>query len=458
MLSVLLKKIISNELVAGYLPQDGRNRNAVKNIAGSFMVKSGSALVGILMVPLTIDYLDSGTYGIWLTLSSIVLWLSYFDIGLGNGLRNKFAELRAGNNTLLLRKYISTAYLSFFILFFLIWVIVFLKADSVNWAGILNAPGNMNNELKSTGIIITGFFSLQMVFKIITTILTADQKPALASFVDFIGQFFVLVSIYLLTICTEGSLILLASATGAMPVFVLLLASVVLFGKKYRLYLPSAKLIDFSCIKDIMSLGVKFFLIQIAALIIYQTGNIIIAHISGPEDVTVYNIAFRYFSLSSMLFLIVITPFWSAFTDAYFKAEYEWMKLTLNKLRKIFLFFVLLLAFMLAGAPFFYEIWIGDKVNVTFRVSVFMSLLFLLTIWNILHAYIINGIGKIKLQLYFSAAGALVYIPIAVMLGKSMGMPGVVLASIIINMVSAVYSPIQVNKIVGKRAKGIWNA
>ena len=51
-----------------------------------------SIAISLVMVPMTLGYVNPVQYGIWITLSSIVGWLGYFDIGFGNGLRNRFAE------------------------------------------------------------------------------------------------------------------------------------------------------------------------------------------------------------------------------------------------------------------------------------------------------------------------------------------------------------------------------
>ena len=69
-----------------------RSVKAKKNIIVSFIVKGFSIIVGLAFVPLTVSYVNPLRYGIWLALSSIIGWFSYFDIGFGNGLRNKFAE------------------------------------------------------------------------------------------------------------------------------------------------------------------------------------------------------------------------------------------------------------------------------------------------------------------------------------------------------------------------------
>ena len=78
-----------------------RTQNITKHVGISFFLKGGSVIANFLLVPLTIDYLDTENYGIWLILNSFIAWFSFFDIGLGNGLRNKFAEAKAlGNNKL----------------------------------------------------------------------------------------------------------------------------------------------------------------------------------------------------------------------------------------------------------------------------------------------------------------------------------------------------------------------
>ena len=87
-----------------------RTLNAKKNIIASFAIKSVSMLIGLMLVPMTIHYVSKTQYGIWITLSSIVGWIGFFDIGLGNGLRNKFAEAVAKKKYKLAKIYVSTTY------------------------------------------------------------------------------------------------------------------------------------------------------------------------------------------------------------------------------------------------------------------------------------------------------------------------------------------------------------
>jgi O-antigen/teichoic acid export membrane protein len=430
---------------------------AKKNIIYSFFIKIGSILTGLTMVPLTINYINQSQYGIWLTLSSVIAWLSFFDIGFGNGLRNKFAEHKAKGKYKDVKIYVSTTYGVLSLIFLAVWVLFFFINNFLNWDVILNAPKALSKELSLVALITISFFCIQIVFKTITTILIADQKPAKAALVSTLGQIFSLLIIYILIKTTSGSLTYLALAIGAGPVFVLLLTSIFFFNGPYKCYSPSIKYVQIKYAKDIMSLGLKFFIIQIAVIVIYQTTNIIIAQVSGPNDVTVYNIVFKYFSVSVMLFSIVITPFWSAFTEAMSLKDYEWMKKSFRNLFKILIGCIILTIIMLIFSDYAYHIWIADLVKIDLKVSIAVCAFIILNLWNMLFSQLLNGMGKIKLQLIVSILITILNIPLAIYLGQLYGNFGVVMSSVFLSLISAIYAPYQLKLLLNNQAKGIWN-
>ena len=98
-------------LVKGFISKGHqRSVKAKKNIITSFIIKGFSIILSLAFVPLTVSYVNPLRYGIWLALSSIIGWFSYFDIGFGNGLRNKFAESVAKKEYDRARIYVSTTY------------------------------------------------------------------------------------------------------------------------------------------------------------------------------------------------------------------------------------------------------------------------------------------------------------------------------------------------------------
>ena len=105
-----------------------RTKNITKHLLVSFIFKGGSILASFLLVPITMNYLDTKSYGLWLILSSFISWFYFFDIGLGNGLQNMFAEAKAKDDMTLARGYVSTAYFTIAAVSTLL-LIVFLGAN-----------------------------------------------------------------------------------------------------------------------------------------------------------------------------------------------------------------------------------------------------------------------------------------------------------------------------------------
>jgi O-antigen/teichoic acid export membrane protein len=434
-----------------------RSINAKKNIVFIAMLKGLSIAISLFLVPITIHYVNPTRYGIWLTLSSIVGWFNFFDIGLGNGLRNKFAEAVANGKTELARTYVSTTYAILIIIIAIVLLLFFCINPFLNWAKILNTPAGMSGELRSLALIVFSFFCLEFVMQLMTTIITANQQPAKASVFGFLGNLFSLAIIYLLTKTTSGNLIYLGTVFSVTPVLVLVASSFWFYTHSYKQYAPSVKFVKFHFARDLMSLGIKFFVIQMAAVIFYQTSNIIIAHLFGPQEVTPYNIAYKYFSVITMSFSIIMLPLWSAYTEAWVKRDISWIKNTVNKLILIWGLIVIGVVIMLLSSTFIYRMWVGKEIKVSISISVVMAAYVIVNGWCGIFSQFLNGVGKIKLQLYISTFSAVLNIPLAIFLGKHFGIYGVLLSTVILGSISAIWSPIQYKKLINNKATGIWN-
>ena len=193
-------------------------------------------------------------------------------------------------------------------------------------------------------------------------------------------------------------------------------------------------------------------------LFIYQCLSFIILRVLGAEAVTQYNVANRIFTIVYMACSIIIVPFWSAFTDAYVKQDYVWMRAMVSKLEKVWLFGCIpLLALLLVFSDFIYDVWIGDSVVVPFPLSVSMALYVMFqTVANI-YMYLINGTSKVRVQLIVYVSFALISIPMIVFSCQSFGIAGAVIVPALAYVIQAIVGKVQITKIVNGRATGIWN-
>ncbi len=434
-----------------------RSIKAKKNILGLLLLKGGSIAIGFFLVPLTIGYLDQSRYGIWLTLSSMVAWLSYFDIGFGHGLRNKFAEALAKGEDEEARIFVSTTYFSLGAIMAIILLLFFIVNPFLNWTVILNSPESMRAELSTLALIVVVFFCTQFVFQLISTVLTANHQPAKASLLHFLGSLVSLIIIYTLTKTTSGNLVYLGATLSITPAIIMFLAGIWFYNSSYKKYAPSFRYFRFKYVKQLMNLGAQFFIINISVLLMLSTDNFVITQLLGPDQVTVFNVAYKLFTAISMVYMLIITPLWSAYTDAYTKGDYDWIKKTLKMTQKIWLALSGLTLIVLFFSPWFFKFWLGDKVDVPFSLSIAMATYVIGYIWLNIYTFLLNGMGKIRLQLYVSLVASILYIPAVIYLGKIWGLVGITVISTFFFIVTGAIYAIQVKKLVNKSAVGIWN-
>lgn len=438
---------------------EGHQRTIVakKNIAATFLIKGASILISLILVPLTIHYVNPTEFGIWLTMSSFLTWFAFFDIGFGNGLKNKLAEAIAVKDFELSKIYVSTTYFMLILISGGLLVLFFILNIFLDWTKVLNAPAHLAKELNLLVLIIFSVFAVQFVLQLLNVVIAARQNTFISSVIGLIGNLLTLVIIYILSKTTAGSLVYLGLTISLSPLLIFLIFTIVLYRGSYKQFAPSLKMVRFKYAKDLMSLGLKFFVIQLGLIFFYNADNLIITNVISPEAVTSYNIAFKYFSVITMVCSIVMAPIWPAFTEAHTKGDQQWIRLTVNRLLKFCLLILIGGAAMLTLSPFVYKLWVGKEIAVPFSLSAVLYAFTVINTYRTVFCFYLNGIGKITLELYIIVTAGLLNIPLGIYMGKLWGTTGVILATTVLCIGCAVIETIQYRKLINQKAAGIWN-
>jgi O-antigen/teichoic acid export membrane protein len=448
-----------NKIKVTHLNKDRRSQEIKINTILNFFFRGLSIFCSFLIVPVALSYIDKVDYGVWLTLTSITAWLSYMDIGLGNGLRNKLGEAIAQNNETLANEYVSTTYFIFGIVITGIFVVFSLINPFINWNSILKTNISHHTLLFTTYFIV-GSFCVRLILDLAGIVIISLQKPYIKTLIDFTISFVTLISIFLISHTASPSFGLFSSAVAAVPVIVLLGFNYILFWKsKYRYLKPTIKHVKRNNMKGLLSVGGQFFVIQFVGIIIFSTDNILITQFYSPTYVTSFNIAYKYFTIATISFSIILLPYWSAFTNAYVKNDNEWIGNAFKKLLKLFVVQIIGVIVLIIGANIVYKSWVGSSVDIPFSLSLWLGVYSIIVNWNNMFAYFINGVSKIRLQLYSSIIIGVINIPLSYVLAKytGWGLCSIVIANTLCLFVSAVWSPIQCYKIINNKATGIWN-
>lgn len=435
-----------------------RTKRLTKNILIMILIRGITMLISFLYVPLLLHSMNSVNYGIWLTLTSMVAWVAMFDIGLGNGLRNKLCEALANGDVKLGKSYVSTGYISIALFALLLLILFFIVSPFVSWTDILNAHSVNADDINILVTIVFISFGVQFALNLINSILYALQMPAFSSVILMIGQ---LLSYIVVLICVTvfdiNSLLFLGSAISVIPPIVSLVASLILFNTKYREIRPSISSFQKSYMKDILSVGIKFFLLQLITIVLYQTNNLIITHIVGNEAVVKYNVAYKYMHVLVMVFTIIVTPLWSATTDAYTRGDFDWIRSVSKKLNKITLMIFVLGIVMLCLSEVFYDFWLNDRtVKIDFTTTFILFIYAIAMVLYSKYGYILNGIGKLRVQMIATSILAVVYVPIAIAAGMYWGINGILSVFALNSIINYSWARIQYNKLINNTATGIW--
>ncbi|MFY8110184.1 MAG: lipopolysaccharide biosynthesis protein [Bacteroidia bacterium] len=448
-------KSLLNRFLAG---RHERSLLIYKNIFYSFILKGGVAILGLLIVPLVLNYLDKEEFGIWNTLSSIVTWFYFLDIGLANGFRNKFTNSMAAKDYHNAKRYLSTTYALIIIICSLIFIGFEIINPFLNWNSILNSSNLKTDEFNILIQFVFLFLCLKMVLSILTTSLIAVHKVAASGVLELLGSLLSFSGIYFLSNLGSGSLLWVGLVFSFSPVLVLILATIYFFKRDFSKIKPDFKSIDFSLSSQLFGKGIQFFILQIAAMFMFLSNNIIITQLFGPLSVTPFSIVSKLFSIPTMGFTILITPFWSGFAEAYHKQDHLWIKTTINKLIKFWLLLILAMFVFVAIFDFLIKIWIKTPLEYPFLLVIFNAFFIVISSWGSIFAQFLNGAGLIRIQFYLSILLAIISIPMSLFLCRYLGfgIEGIMLSNIICLLPGAFFGPIQYHLIMNKKANGIW--
>lgn len=433
------------------------NRELFYNILGSVGIKGFAMFVNILTLPAYLNYFtDEKVLGVWFAILSILNWVLTFDLGIGNGLRNYLVGAIAEKDLKKIKKYISSAYITLSLISLFIGFLGFYLIGEVNWNKVLNIS---NQDLKNTILIFVirlVFFAIivQLIFKLVLSILYALQKTALSNSISLISN--ILILIFLL-LYNSGNLVTNLKSVSFVYVLAinvpLLIATVFVFFKPLKASTPSFRYYDYNYSKKIVKLGTIFLLIQVTLLIINSSNQILISYLFSPEDVVIFQAYYRLFSIFLTFFSLLTIPIWSSVTKAYSENRIEWIKKIYFYLNVVAVLVGICSFMLIIPLQHIMDFWLGDnsfivKNSTAITFSIYNTIMVL--VYS--STCIANGISELKAQLYCNVTAAVLKIPLCIYLSQLFNdWVIIMIVNIIIMLPSVLIQPIALMRNLKKR-------
>ena len=404
--------------------QNKDTKNVIRNIINSVFIKGGGIIVGLLTTPAYMNYFkNQEVLGVWFTILSVITWMLNFDLGIGNGLRNRLVEemtLRHDHNSV--RKLISSSYIFLLGVSVLVGIIVTIGIRYVNWNNFFSISEELISvvELRTTvGIVILSIL-MQMVLRLVTSIEFALQKSYVANFLLLITNAAVLVFVLVANKSGRNNNAVALSIAYLLAVNVpLVVTTFLLFVGEMKRCRPSFRFFEMKCAVDTLKLGGLFLFIQLEAMLINNSSTLLITKLCGPSYVVEYNVYFKVFSMVNTFYALVTIPIWSAVTKAMAKKDYIWIKKTLRVLQLVALLFVVAQLLVMPIMQTVFDIWLGAKsFPVKYGIMMCFALEQLFMVWSNLNASICNGLNQLKSQLCFMTIGVLALFGFSIILTR----------------------------------------
>jgi O-antigen/teichoic acid export membrane protein len=411
-------------------------RRRLASIVQGVVTGLASRVVGIfvslLSVPLTIGYLGPERYGVWVLLSSLLAWVRLADLGIGSGLTSAIARALGSERPDLVRAHVSTAFALLTAISVVLGLFLVLAWPWIDWSAIfgINAE-DARLETPPAVAASIAIFLLAFPLSIVGTSYNAVQEGKLANYWGMAGNIASLFALVVVT-HTRGGLVWLVIAVSGTGLVMNILSGVWFFTRCRPGMAPRIRAIRRESIRGLMQIGVPFFLIQIMALVVFQTDNLIIGHFLGAAQVPSYSLTYSLFGYTSLIQSIGFNYFWVAYTDAIVRRDIDWVRRTfrLNLASSLGFTLAAVVPLIFIARPFI-KLWAGAAVVPSLDLVLWMAA------WSMINALcspiacLLAAAAHMRAQVIYSAVSAIINIALSIYLVGLWGITGVLAGKVI---------------------------
>ncbi|MFT3767659.1 MAG: oligosaccharide flippase family protein [Minicystis sp.] len=425
-----------------------RSRRALLTTLSAVAGRGLGLVLSFISLPLTIGYLDKERYGLWITIGSFLAWLSLADLGLGNGLSNAVTAARAKGEHEEARRVISTAFMLLGAISLAMVVVFAVAFPFVPWASVFSVTSSVDRrELHLTIALCLAVFALSFPLGIVNRVLGACQEGYLANYWSS-GSGVLSTVALILAIRFASGMPTLVVALSIVPLATRIATAVWVFTRLHPELRPRASAYRKDLAKSLLSTGGSFLVVQLAALGMWQNDNLVVAQLYGAAAVGPYSIAFRIASIYTSLANMWLVPLWPAYADAFARGDLAWIRASVRRTTKLALAATIGAAIgMMALGRWLILVWTrkADMVP-SQRLLVPMAIFMVLVVFCQTQAMALNGLGRIRGQMYYGIAAAILNVGLSIVLGRWIGVDGVCWATCIAALIPAALAPIELQR------------
>ncbi len=387
---------------------EGRSQERYRRVALTAVASAGAKVVAIatmlVTVPLTLHYLGTERYGMWMTINSIVAMMGLANLGMGLGLMNAVSEAQGQVDRQAAVRYVSSGYFMLSAVALLILLGFAVLYPMVPWQQVFNVTSAQ--AIQESGPAMAVFvvcFLVNLPLGMVQQVQLGFQEGFVNSLWESAGKVLGLIGLLLVSYLKAGLAWLVLAVAGA-PVVAWLLNSLVLYGFTRPWLCPRVQNYHGASARKVLYTGLFFFILQMGIVLIYGSDNLIITQFLGPSEVTQYAIPYQMFNLGLVLFNILIAPLWPAYAEAIARGDMHWVQRTLGRSLKLVLLSTGPMSlFLIIFGNHILNLWVGPKIHPPMLLNVGLGLWMVVLTFGSAMSILLNAANVFRFQIIFIA-------------------------------------------------------
>ena len=402
----------------------GRILRAVGSGAAARLVSSG---ITLLSLPIAVRYLGAERYGVWVTVTSTVVWINLLDLGIASTLTNHIARAFALDDKESAARYFSNALALTVSIVAAAGAAFFFAFPHVNWVALFNvsAPARPQ-DVTSTVALAAILMLLGLPGNLGSKLLAGYQEVHRNNLAICIGAMGSVLSLGLGVVLRVSMPVLFVMSAGCLTLASVVTLLVTVTWSKPWLR-PRLSLVSYAAMKGLLSSGSSFFFIQVAGVVVFSSDNLVVSHYLGAAEVTPYSVTWRLVGLAALVQSLIFPALWPAYTEAYVRRDYAWIRRTFSLMMKgtvalNLMFAVLLLLFGRA----LIRIWAGPGAVPTNYLVLAMAVWSFISGCMSMESCLLAALNRTREQAGLSIVAAVVNIALSIALVRHIGSLGVI--------------------------------
>ena len=364
----------------------------------------------LITIKVTYSYLGVEVYGLWSAVTTFFALFAFSDLGLGNGLQTKLSQANGTDNIKLCRSIISNTYTILWIVSLVLLVVFFACFTFVDWSSVMNAQ---TIEAKSLAASVVLIIVLPKIISIPISIISRTQYALQEGFRSntwgIVGSLISLICVIVIAKLDLGKIVLL-SVTSCLSLLISALNMFVYFRMQRPELRFSFRLFEKGLAKELLSLGILFFVLSILTTIGLSMDTFIVARTCSLEDAASYSIVYRLTAIGSGIVGVLSAPLWGANGEAIARGDLGWVRSNTRRMSLMMgVAAILVSVLMIVFAKPIFRIWMGTGFMFSYSSLIWLSVMQILLAFISPWFMVLNAFGVVKKQILLFS----IYTPLA---------------------------------------------